>query len=271
MWNCVGASVRGTSHQQTGKPCQDHCAWQAGELGGERVLLISIADGAGSAARSEAGSRLVVETLLHEASHHDGPLAGINAGDAARWLMRTRMRIEAAALEHGCGPEAFAATALLAILGEDRAMFMQLGDGGWVLEDLAGFRAATWPQTGEYANVTVFVTSAGAQEQVQFFTVEAPLRAVAGFTDGVQALCLDLAARRPHGPFFTRVLAPLRACEDATELNAPLLALLDSALFNERTDDDKTLVLACREDAVTSAEPCVASGPTTTDADELGR
>ena len=248
-WHCVGASVRGTSHQQTAKPCQDYCSWRFAKLGDEEVVLIALADGAGSADRSEEGSRLVVETLLYEVSRYDGPSGQITASDAVLWLQKVRATIQAYADEQNCGVEAFHATALLAVLGGTRSVFVQVGDGGWVVEDDNGFQAVTWPQTGEYANVTVFVTSNHALEQMQFRVIDGPMRAVAGFTDGVQGLCLDLAAHQPHLPFFSRVFAPLRTCDDATELHAPLISLLDSALVNDRTDDDKTLVLACRKPA----------------------
>jgi hypothetical protein len=252
VWNCVGVSVRGTSHEQTGKPCQDYCGWQSGELAGERVLLIAIADGAGSAARSQEGSQIVVETLLFHASRYTGTLANLCRDDAIGWLKIAQERVQAVAADSSSTPGAFAATALLAIMGENSAVFVQIGDGAWVAENAAGLTAATWPQTGEYANVTIFVTSADALDKAQFVVVDGQLRAVAGFTDGVQTLCLDLAARQPHGPFFTRILAPLRDCDDPMELNAPLIGLLNSPLFNDRTDDDKTLVLACRRDVTES-------------------
>ncbi|MBE7157788.1 MAG: protein phosphatase 2C domain-containing protein [Rhodospirillales bacterium] len=245
-WHCVGASVLGTSHRQTGKPCQDYCSWQFATLGEEAVAIIALADGAGSAARSEEGSRLVVETLLHEASRYEGSPKQITDDDAAEWLHNVRRTIEAHAIEEGCAVDAFHATALLAVLGEMRSVFVQVGDGGWVVEDKEGFRAATWPQTGEYANVTVFVTSDDALAKMQFVVIDEEITAVAGFTDGVQSMCLDLAARNPHAPFFDRVFAPLHTCKDASDLHAPLIVLLDSAVVNQRTDDDKTLVLACR-------------------------
>ena len=153
---------------------------------------------------------MVVETLLHEVSRHDSLAEQITAEDATGWLQRVRSAIQDYADAQECGVEAFHATALLAILGANRSVFVQVGDGGWVVEDAGGFHAATWPQTGEYANVTIFVTSSNALDQAQFRVVEGPARAVAGFTDGVQGLCLDLAARCPHSPFFSRVFTSLR-------------------------------------------------------------
>ena len=228
-------------------------------LGEERVLLVGIADGAGSAARSEEGSRLVVETVLLEAGRHSGPLTEIDREHAERWLEAARHRLERQVEEQGGELGDYASTVLLAILGEERSVFVQLGDGGWVVEADRGHEAATWPTTGEYANQTIFLTSPAGIEQMQFVTFDQPLRSVAGFTDGVQSLCLDLTARCPHGPFFDRMLAPLRSCDDETSLRAPLEDLLGSTLFNSRTDDDKTLVVACH---VSAEEPSTTDSPT---------
>jgi hypothetical protein len=70
--------------------------------------------------------------------------------------------------------------------------------------------------------------------------------AAAGFTDGIQALALNFAAKCVHVPFFESMLAALRECDDETSLLSPLISFLSSERVNQRTDDDKTLVLARR-------------------------
>ncbi len=167
-WKCVGASVRGTSHINSGLPCQDFSEWRAGLFGEERVLLVGIADGAGSAECSEEGSRLVVKTILTEAGRHTGSLAKIDREHAEQWLEATRRRLQLEAESHGGILADYASTMLLAILGDKRSIFVQLGDGGWVVEADRGHEAATWPTTGEYANQTIFVTSPSGVEEMQF-------------------------------------------------------------------------------------------------------
>jgi hypothetical protein len=63
-------------------------------------------------------------------------------------------------------------------------------------------------------------------------------------TDGLQRLALDFTARTPHLPFFQPLFAALRAAPDVESLAGPFREFLDSQRINERTDDDKTLVLA---------------------------
>ena len=57
-WRVVGVSVVGTSHLDRAVPCQDAHRYQV-LSGGE--LLVAVADGAGSAARAEAGASRAVE------------------------------------------------------------------------------------------------------------------------------------------------------------------------------------------------------------------
>lgn len=71
---------------------------------------------------------------------------------------------------------------------------------------------------------------------------------VALLSDGLQRLALHYQTRTAHAAFFKPMLATLRdASEDALEsLSARLEDYLSSPAVNERTDDDKTLVLASR-------------------------
>jgi hypothetical protein len=139
-----------------------------------------------------------------------------------------------------------ACTVLLAVLGEGHAVFAQIGDGAWIAETNGVFGAVTWPQNGEFANETKFITSPDALVSLQFEKYSGPLTAAAGFTDGVQGLALNLSARTLHIPFFRPMFAALADSDDETSLLSPLLSFLSSERVNERTNDDKTLVLAHR-------------------------
>ena len=55
-WRVVRASVQGASHAKTGQPCQDSSSVGVGAPDG--ILVAAIADGAGSAELSAAGSRI---------------------------------------------------------------------------------------------------------------------------------------------------------------------------------------------------------------------
>ncbi len=133
-------------------------------------------------------------------------------------------------------------------MGDGRAAFFQIGDGAIVYRGRDGaYVPALWPQSGEYANCTCFVTDEDAAERVQTVAAE-DVHEVALLTDGLQRLALRLSTREAHGPFFEPMFARLRGETRAgTEgLLEELRAFLGSAPVNQRTDDDKTLVLATR-------------------------
>src|SRR5438128_789530 len=59
-WRCVNKSVVGTSHVDDGKPCQDS---SISEIVGN-VLIVAVADGAGSAIHSEIGAEIATNTAV---------------------------------------------------------------------------------------------------------------------------------------------------------------------------------------------------------------
>jgi hypothetical protein len=69
---------------------------------------------------------------------------------------------------------------------------------------------------------------------------------VACFTDGLERLALRFDTREVHGPFLSPMLSALRHHKNPDELFASLSEFLNSEKVNERTDDDKTLILATR-------------------------
>jgi hypothetical protein len=58
-WRVVAASVRGTSHEKTGQPCQDAHCWDI-----LAVLAVTVADGAGSATLGEVGATIAAQTAI---------------------------------------------------------------------------------------------------------------------------------------------------------------------------------------------------------------
>ncbi len=109
-----------------------------------------------------------------------------------------------------------------------------------------------WPQSGEYANQTWFITEPNFEEALLLDVVEGPIDRLAMFTDGLQRLALHEATRSVHAPFFIPLFDRLASVSDAALLEQPLRKWLDSEAINQRTDDDKTLLLTMR------ASPCAS-------------
>jgi len=247
-WRVLAASVAGTSHAAAGEPCADSCAVRVlGGPGGAGTLVAVAADGAGTSPRAADGARLACLAIVEEAEREGTAVPGFARGDAVRWVESVRRRIaEGAAGQQD--PRDFACTLLVALVGARRAFFFQIGDGVIVYRRAdGGWVPALWPQTGEYANTTWFVTDPDAGKRLQAAEA-ARVDEVALLTDGLQSLALRFRTREVHEPFFAPMFERLRGeAEGCSEvLLAELRAFLESAPVNQRTDDDKTLVLATR-------------------------
>jgi hypothetical protein len=251
-WRFVAASVTGLSHEAAGEPCADACAVRVMRSGGEGLLVAVAADGAGTSSRGSEGARLACASVLEEAARRAASLdcaPGVpTRAEVVAWVEAARQRVVEAAEREGLPLRDFSSTLLVAVVGESSALFFQIGDGAIVYRDGAGaYVPALWPQSGEYANCTFFLTDEDATDRVETATA-ARAHEVALLTDGLQGLALRLKAREAHGPFFEPMFARLREEheQEPPSLRDELRSFLASAAVNARTDDDKTLVLATR-------------------------
>ena len=253
-WRWASASAIGTSHGRAGTPCQDACRHLRLRTAGGPVLVGVVCDGAGSAAHSDVGSALAADTFVDLVQSHferGGNLVDVDAQTASGWLAKVAETLEVHADQFDRAVRDYACTLVAAVVGEDAAAFLQVGDGAIVVSqgDTDGWSWVFWPQHGEYSNTTNFVVSPDLAEVTDFALTPGRVREFAVFSDGIENLVLHHATRTVHEPFFERVMTPLRAStaigHDGS-LSEGLGRYLDTAQFNDRTDDDKTLLIATR-------------------------
>jgi hypothetical protein len=248
QWRIIGASAIGLSHELTETRCQDAHRVVLVPLPDGEVVVAAVADGAGSAKYSHIGAVTTAETATGLVEEHllaAGGAAGLQEDDLIRILQLTREAVLAEAMEHEHDPREFAATLLLAVLFPDRTLAAHIGDGAIVVDD-GMLRCLSWPEQGEYANMTVFLTMENAVENARLYQTEAVTR-FALFSDGLQSLALSYATQEVYAPFIEPMLKPLgNPAADAVKLQGALAAYLTSETINGRTDDDKTLVLGVR-------------------------
>jgi hypothetical protein len=209
------------------------------------ALVIALADGAGSAAASFHGAKTAVESAIAYLTAMLGEHDTLSLDDIAQCFAVVRDRVLEVAAEYEHDPREYSSTLLVAVAMPDATIVGQIGDGAIVVDD-GLLRAATWPQQGEYANVTHFLVQDDALEQLVTAEV-GPAQRIAIFSDGLQNLALQYETRTPYEPFFTPFFAYLEAASKPdAEVEEELCAYLDSPAVNARTDDDKSLVLAVR-------------------------
>jgi hypothetical protein len=249
MWKLLAQSVVGTSHQRTGQPCQDSCRTACERIRDETVLILVAADGAGSAQHAEFGAALACAAVIDKALadlHEGQAVAALDRDAIVYWLTSARQALCAEAEARQTTPRELACTLLLAIVGEHAVAFAQIGDGAIVTRDGDEFRPVFWPPAGEYANSTNFLSEEDFAGHLLFERRDGRIDELAVFSDGLQRVALNLAARMGHRPFFEPLFARLRAAADGEELREPLRQFLESPRLAQRSDDDKTLILATR-------------------------
>ena len=249
MWKTVYQSVQGTSHEQSGWPCQDSSSARQVDTGSETVLVLACSDGAGSAEFSQIGSQAACATLVDLVSAETRMMRHLGTVDRKRaraWVKQVHRAVGVQADLREVAARQLACTLLFAVLGEHGAAFGQIGDGAIVVHGDDDYRTEFWPQSGEYANTTNFVSDRRWDSHFEFAWHDEPVDEVALFSDGLQMLALDYTTRQVHAPFFAPLFASLREQPGAAQLQEPMRAFLDSPQLAERTDDDKTLMLASR-------------------------
>jgi hypothetical protein len=212
-------------------------------------VILVCADGAGSAELSQVGAQIACDRffeLAYEALRSGTATNAIDRDTTLRWYQDVRRAIHAEAERREVAARSLACTLLTAVVGEARGTFAQVGDGTIVHRGQGVYESVFWPQTGDYANVTNFITQDQLEATFEFSSVEAVIDEVALLTDGLQRLVLDFGSMSVHQAFFKPFFTALSSAEHADELAVPLRSFLDSPGVNERTDDDKTLILASR-------------------------
>lgn len=253
MWRHIAQSLQGPSHLQDGTPCQDAHAIRFLSAGPHPALIACVADGAGSARHGDVGSTIACEAVLEHAARflEAHSLDALLIDDVLLWCDDVRERIKLKAHEYLCGVREFATTLCAAIVCDECAVFFQIGDGAIILGNDHFYGVVFWPQRGEYANSTNFLTSEEYHQQLQFVSTPRRFSKIALMTDGLERLALRFDSQTPHVPFFEPLFRALETTNDVSGLNNGLRDFLSSAPIHHRTDDDKTLVLAaqCTDDA----------------------
>ncbi|GGK42388.1 hypothetical protein GCM10008955_40180 [Deinococcus malanensis] len=252
-WRYVHASVMGTAHVTTGQPCQDHHLVREVTTGEDQPLLLLVtSDGAGSAAHSDEGSMQACQATVQwlEMRLSDGQ-EFLDEHDGLTLVASLRTVLENYAEEQDYALRDLACTLNVAAVLPDRAWFLQVGDGAAVVQSASSpLEVVVWPDNGEYANQTYFLTDV-AEKHIHTRLIDAVLDRVALMTDGLQTLALSLQQRGPHPPFFEPLFQAVDGLDGmGTEAHQALQGGLERFLngpnINARTSDDKTLILCSR-------------------------
>lgn len=271
-WKAIARSAIGTRHQDQQQPCQDHGVVMVAAPRATRdrhgVIIGAVADGAGSASHAEVGARLAVATALRylattevwlhkrQRSWQDWPQPPSEALIRklfTKVVSRSQAQLAQRASDQGWQSEDLACTLLAFLATPDWIAAMQIGDGFMVVsydqpqtpgQSAQGdYQLLFQPDRGEFANQTTFITAANALATMQVTVVGQPPRFIAAATDGIERVALRLKDWAPFAPFFSPLEEYLKETPDPEADDTYLISFLSSERLNQKTDDDKTLVL----------------------------
>jgi hypothetical protein len=262
-WRIIGASVVGSSHLTGGLPCQDFSLHALFETENGQVLVAVVSDGAGSAEQAAVGANIACHAFISLAQQYvaEGRLvSSLDRTQVGEWIKHIAGQLEEKAQQAGHDVRDYACTLLAAVIADDAAIFLQIGDGAIVTShgEEDGWSWVFWPQHGEFANSTNFVVSENALQVLEVELAPRRIDEIALFTDGIEHLVLHQSTKTVHDPFFNSLLKPIRGSEISgynENLSKQLEMYLASAKFAERTNDDRTLLIASRK-CVPTGEPC---------------
>ena len=247
-WLLLGSSVQGSSHRRHNLPCQD--AHRAGVLG-KGIAIIVCADGAGSAKRSQEGSRRAADALFAslktQLAHAPSPLKVEWKRTIVGAFAQACQAVEELARKKGLPTDDFATTLSCAIISDQGLAVGNIGDGMIVAQgtDDSLFVAAP-PQRGEYANETYFITSRDSVRALQTAYCPQRVEAVIAMSDGIWPLAVKRGKSSPSPDFFEPLLSFARKQKERERSETRLASFLSSQRVSSLNRDDKTLVMTVR-------------------------
>ncbi len=248
-WKYTASSVTGSTHLDRNEPGQDSCRAGTVQISDREFFIGLVADGAGSTRCGGTGAKnacdIAFEAIV-KTIRIVGEIHLIGDGDVRDWVCSAREAIVAEAAASGIPVREYACTLIGSVIGEGHAICFQIGDGAIVMKERDEYQVVFWPEQGEYANVTYFLSDEEFLMHLAISRTDSRPEEVALFTDGLQNLVLSFSKKAAHDGFFRPLFAAVRShSEDRLlDISAQLGGFLSSSEINERTDDDKTLVLA---------------------------
>jgi len=248
FWSYAIASCIGTSHLKQGSRKDDVCrAFIA--LEHRKIFVGIVCDGAGSARWGGVGAWLTTDVFNKNCRNFFLQNKTFPSDDLIwSWVDEARDRINKLATSRSAQLSDFATTLIVTMSDGDNTLIAHIGDGAVVARnnDDQQWNCLSWPAHGEYASTTRFITENGTPD-LRITRIDRSMDALFLFSDGLERLALDFKVEKPFSPFFEQMIKPLQNNEEfgfLQNLSRSLLDYLNSDKINNRTDDDKSIIIA---------------------------
>jgi serine/threonine protein phosphatase PrpC len=256
IWRVAHASVRGLAHENKNTECQDSFACATIETAVGEILIAVVADGAGSTEKGRTGAETACATFVRQASEFlktgSAQIASLGENFGKLWIEYFQKEVAEIARRDGKETREYASTLVAAVVADGGAAFYQIGDGAIIFSakgENENYRFGIEPTETLYVNMTDFLTDATAAEKIRFAFFDEAVEDLILFSDGIFPVAVDYQTNQPHAPFLRPMLAPLKNSAATDGLNEKLEKFLAAPKINEKSDDDKTIILASRSKA----------------------
>jgi uncharacterized protein YsxB (DUF464 family) len=246
MWKSISCEVQGRGHIKTASPCQDKtivCSRNG-------VSIIALADGAGSAKLSHLGAECVINSASDFIADNFLSLIENSDGRQVKLLILETINanLEKIAEEYECTLNDLASTLLLVAVCEEWYIIIHIGDGVIGYLDGTDLKIASFPDNGEYSNITTFVTSSNAPISMRLF--KGNINDISGFiimSDGTEQSLY-------HKSTKTLANATIRLMHRNCLLNTKImenqLHNTLASLISKNTEDDCSIAILSRRHGV---------------------
>lgn len=251
-WEGVSVAAPGPKRDGPDDRCEDACTL---EILPDGTALAVLADGAGSAESGALGAAEAVQRTRHALERRDLRALCSDADEvracAEEVIEGVRENMDRMGRALGGDIGDLSATLLAVWATDDGHGAFQIGDGFSVVREAGadGYDLLFEPARGEYANQTVFVTSAGALDRLQVCASETPLDFACVASDGLTKVALHTDDWTPGQAFFRYWEEYLGEAESLEEAGEGLHGFLaGNEELRRRSTDDRSMVLLRRRD-----------------------
>jgi len=247
-----GGKTTGSSHIKKGLPCQDAFRSDKTDNG---EIIIAVADGLGSAAYSDTGAEIAVnsavdriKSLFDKDRRYGIPKAALmkNHEIVTGAFSAARTALEDYATENGYPLKKLACTLIVAFTWEGYVTTGHIGDGAVTAQIGDKIMIISGPGESEYLNEVTPLTSGIIEDNIRINQNIANVEVFAAFTDGCQRAFLEKknGEYTPYEPFFRPIFSYAKSVTNEKEASGEIVGFLGSEKMEENSDDDKTLVIA---------------------------
>lgn len=163
----VAASAIGRGHIQKNIVCQDKVDF----CKKYNVSVLALADGAGSEPNSHFGAEVAVRAIGDYLAANFNALFDDTEGIEAKRRISEyiKKQLNELAVEKGFPIKSLASTLMAVAVCDGRYIIFHVGDGAIGVFAHGETKVASFPENGEFANSTVFMTSEGVEHHVKLF------------------------------------------------------------------------------------------------------